>query len=102
MSVPISRRSFRRSHRASMSALALLMVAGITAASADQPSARFSIHAEIRPSASAPANASMSLRANLSPMRASLIGDGYALSARAESSPTGCGGDTIFANGFDP
>jgi hypothetical protein len=85
-----------------MAALALLMVAGVTAASADQPSARFSIHAEIRPSASAPANASMSLRANLSPMRASLIGDGYALSARAESSPTGCGGDTIFANGFDP
>jgi hypothetical protein len=102
MSVPISRRSFRRSHRASMTALALLMVAGVTAASADQVPARFSIHAEIRPSASAQSNASVSLHANLSPLRTSLIGEGYALSARAESSPTGCGSDTIFANGFDP
>lgn len=102
MSVPISRRSFRRSHRASMTVLALLMLAGVTAASADQQPARFSLHAEIRPSASAQSNASVNLNANLSPMRKSLIGEGYALSARADSSPMGCGGDTIFANGFDP
>ncbi|MGH8172222.1 MAG: hypothetical protein ACREPX_03685 [Rhodanobacteraceae bacterium] len=102
MSVPISRRSFRRSRRALGVACCVLMAAGVTAASADSAPARFSIHAAIEPAAAATSNGVLRLHADLVPARANLSGQGYELHGQVESSPSGCSSDTIFENGFDP
>jgi len=41
------------------------------------------------------------LNARLAPAQKSLSGAGYVLNASVAASPSGCAGDTIFADGFD-
>jgi len=102
MNVLITRRAHRRCKRALATSLALVIATGVTAAAVAEPAPqRFRVQASVSPAPAAQSNDRLGLNARLVPAQKSLSGAGYVLNASVAASPSGCAGDTIFADGFD-
>ncbi|HEV7490676.1 MAG TPA: hypothetical protein VGO25_07715 [Rhodanobacteraceae bacterium] len=67
----------------------------------DTPAHRFQIDAHVVSQQMPQTGSGLDLNAAVSMSRSTFVGGGYSLSARAIASPYECGGDTIFADGFD-
>jgi hypothetical protein len=101
MNAPSTGQLCRRCHRTHTIGIGVLMLTGITVASADSAPERFRVHATIAASPTVQTDTRFDLSARLTPLAESLRGGGYAISAGAIASPSVCSSDTIFINGFD-
>jgi hypothetical protein len=97
-----SQRANRQRIRAAILALCAMStcVASIASAYAEAP--RFQIDAHVGSRQMPQTGGGLDLSAVVTEGRSSLSGGSYSISASAIASPYACGGDTIFANGFDP
>lgn len=96
-------RSHCRSPSARRGACVVALLLAMATASADTTAARFDAHASLDAQPVTPAGNGFELRARLAPLRKTAEGGGYAIDAVAvPAGSCSAGGDTIFANGFDP
>jgi hypothetical protein len=79
-------------------ALCMVVAASVEAGT---PAQRFHISATVSSPSALQSDGRLDLKAALAPARSSLAGGGFVVTASVAASPSGCSGDTIFADGFD-